>query len=265
MSRESIAKVELDKAHQRLLENSKLTDEMLEALKNFSLVGKEVSKIDEIFMETSNLFINGKKIDPKAAKQLGMGFNVINDLANGKGLVRSSIGAGMDYGLYLLSYAIPGVGEALLVLDLLNLVDRVTFNTGAFDIKGQILDIYDKLTTDDLSDIDLTNGILKVTMPDGTVYSRPLFENISGLLTGGNGYTNDVLFGGNKNDTLQGGIGSDLLIGGDGYDIYNAGTLDIIRDSDGKGEVYFKGHKLTGGTYDKDKCCYVGESYQMRQ
>lgn len=41
MSRESIAKVELDKAYQRLLENSKLTDEMLEALKNFSLVDRK--------------------------------------------------------------------------------------------------------------------------------------------------------------------------------------------------------------------------------
>lgn len=202
MSRESIAKVELDKAYQRLLENSKLTDEMLEALKNFSLVGKEVSKIDEIFMETSNLFINGKKIDPKAAKQLGMGFNVINDLANGKGLVRSSIGAGIDYGLYRLSYAIPGVGEALLVLDLLNLVDRVTFNTGAFDIKGQILDIYDKLNTDDLSDIDLTNGILKVTMPDGTVYARPFLTNAHGSLFGDT--KDDVLFGENSNDEFYG-------------------------------------------------------------
>ena len=261
MSRESIAKVELDKAYQRLLENSKLTDEMLEALKNFSLVGKEVSKIDEIFMETSNLFINGKKIDPKAAKQLGMGFNVINDLANGKGLVRSSIGAGMDYGLYRLSYAIPGVGEALLVLDLLNLVDRVTFNTGAFDIKGQILDIYDKLTTDDLSDIDLTNGILKVTMPDGTVYSRPLFENISGLITGGNGWTNDVLFGGNGNDTLMGKDGSDLLIGGNGDDTYLATKGDTIKDSDGKGSVHFNGYKLTGGTYDKDRDLYISDDY----
>ena len=261
MSRESIAKVELDKAYQRLLENSKLTDEMLEALKNFSLVGKEVSKIDEIFMETSNLFINGKKIDPKAAKQLGMGFNVINDLANGKGLVRSSIGAGIDYGLYRLSYAIPGVGEALLVLDLLNLVDRVTFNTGAFDIKGQILDIYDKLNTDDLSDIDLTNGILKVTMPDGTVYSRPLFENISGLITGGNGWTNDVLFGGNGNDTLMGKDGSDLLIGGNGDDTYLATKGDTIKDSDGKGSVHFNGHKLTGGTYDKDRDLYISDDY----
>lgn len=99
-------------------------------------------------------------------------------------------------------------------------------------------------------------------MDYGAVYMRPL-KGRYGLATGN--YMNDVLFGGDWNDTLQGGIGSDLVIGGDGYDTYKAGTLDIIRYSDGKGEVYFKGHKLTGGTYDKDKCCYVGESYQMRQ
>ena len=95
-------------------------------------------------------------------------------------------------------------------------------------------------------------------MDDGTVYMRPL-KGRYGLATGN--YMNDVLFGGNKNDTLQGGNGSDLLIGGDGFDTYNAGILDIIRDSDGKGEVYFKGYKLTGGTYDKDRDLYISDDY----
>ena len=73
---------------------------------------------------------------------------------------------------------------------------------------------------------------------------------------------NDVLFGGDWNDTLQGGNGSDLLIGGDGFDTYNAGTLDIIRDSDGKGRVFLSSTniQLTGGTQiEKGPKIYKGK------
>ena len=73
---------------------------------------------------------------------------------------------------------------------------------------------------------------------------------------------NDVLFGGDWNDTLQGGNGSDLLIGGDGFDTYNAGTLDIIRDSDGKGRVFlsYTNIQLTGGTQiEKGSNIYKGK------
>ena len=128
-----------------------------------------------------------------------------------------------------------------------------------YDIGSLAGEIYDWATKGDkYKDYITQDGFLRVVMDDGTVYMRPL-KGRYGLATGN--YMNDVLFGGDWNDTLQGGNGSDLLIGGDGFDTYNAGTLDIIRDSDGKGSVHFNGHKLTGGTYDKDRDLYISDDY----
>ena len=59
--------------------------------------------------------------------------------------------------------------------------------------------------------------------------------NQNDILLGGSG--NDVLIGGNGNDILAGNSGRDKLFGGKGHDKYRADNLDIIRDSDGKGEV----------------------------
>jgi Ca2+-binding RTX toxin-like protein len=83
-----------------------------------------------------------------------------------------------------------------------------------------------------------------------------------------------ALIGGGGEDTLQGGDGDDLLmgsssfavekdilIGGDGYDTYFADSMDVIEDSDGKGEIFIKNgcvmpasnnKKLTGGVHYKD-------------
>lgn len=56
MNREEVAKRELDKAYDRLLKNSSLTDELLK------LFAKEGTKVDEIFNEIKNqISINGKK------------------------------------------------------------------------------------------------------------------------------------------------------------------------------------------------------------
>lgn len=61
---------------------------------------------------------------------------------------------------------------------------------------------------------------------------------------------NDILLGGNGNDVLAGNSGRDKLFGGKGHDKYRADNLDIIRDSDGKGEVSLNGHILQGGVRD---------------
>lgn len=73
----------------------------------------------------------------------------------------------------------------------------------------------------------LQKGILKVTMPDKTVYARPLSSLFfpygvtpSGLLLTGD-YKDDVLLGGYGDDTLMGKGGGDLLIGGYGNDRTN--------------------------------------------
>ena len=198
------------------------------------------------------------------------GGNVLISNVSGEDTVETVIGLGVDVALTLMELTPAGR------------VINIALTLTGFDPATKLKDIYRSLAYESEADynnnkiaklvgaksVTIEKNILKVTMPDGTVYARPLSASFfpygvtpSGLLTGGNGYTNDVLFGGNKNDTLQGGNGSDLLIGGDGFDTYNAGILDIIRDSDGKGEVYFKGYKLTGGTYDKDRDLYISDDY----
>ena len=65
------------------------------------------------------------------------------------------------------------------------------------------------------------------------------------------------------NDIIYGGKGKDTMYGGSGYDTYKAGNGDTIEDDDkGQGVVVFNGVHLTGGTYDKDKGCYVGGIYE---
>ncbi|EFV81187.1 MULTISPECIES: calcium-binding protein [Neisseria] len=75
--------------------------------------------------------------------------------------------------------------------------------------------------------------------------------NQNDILLGGSG--NDVLIGGNGNDILVGNSGRDKLFGGKGYDKYRADNSDIIRDSDGKGEVSLNGYILQGGVRDLSK------------
>ena len=75
--------------------------------------------------------------------------------------------------------------------------------------------------------------------------------NQNDILLGGSG--NDVLIGGNGNDVLAGNSGRDKLFGGKGHDKYRADNLDIIRDSDGKGEVSLNGYILKGGVRDLSK------------
>ena len=66
------------------------------------------------------------------------------------------------------------------------------------------------------------------------------------------------------NDIIIGSAGKDTMYGGSGNDKYYAGNGDTIEDDDkGEGSVYFNSNSpLTGGTYDKDKACYVGGIYE---
>lgn len=69
----------------------------------------------------------------------------------------------------------------------------------------------------------------------------------NGELRGGN--KDDHIYGGKGNDTLNGGKGDDYLEGGTGTDtyIYNTGDgFDTLYDSDGLGEIKWKGQKLNG-------------------
>lgn len=65
------------------------------------------------------------------------------------------------------------------------------------------------------------------------------------LLLGGGG--NDTLIGGQGDDVLIGGEGRDVLRGGAGRDTYVVGDGDVVQDTDGHGQVYWSGQRLSGG------------------
>ena len=76
---------------------------------------------------------------------------------------------------------------------------------------------------------------------------------------------NGILYlGGDGDDTITGTDKADIFKGGSGYDKYFVSDGDTIEDDDkGQGFVYFNSNSpLTGGTYDKDKGCYVGGIYE---
>lgn len=103
----------------------------------------------------------------------------------------------------------------------------------------------------------VNNGIIQPVVSSG----NPLFPTIDArtrhklaayvkngiAYVGGN--ATDTINGTAYNDILMGNGGKDTLNGKAGYDTYIADNLDIISDSDGKGEVHLNklGKKLTGG------------------
>jgi trimeric autotransporter adhesin len=115
--------------------------------------------------------------------------------------------------------------------------------------------------SDDLSDVygayfDFTHPLLADYVPNhGVAYvagggdDSITGDQFSDALYGGSGNDrlfgeegNDELYGGADNDLLVGDEGNDRLEGGDGFDSYAVGFgLDVIRDSDGNGEVVWLG------------------------
>ena len=215
----------------------------------------EVSNVDDFFDNKRDLHTKIKNLE-----KIGLGINIANDFFDSQNAGRIVVGAIYDGGIMTASRLIPGVGQITLFFDVLNLIDKLSGGDGTtFDLRAQAQNLYDKLTntTSDLPDLDaLKKGILKITMPDGTVYARPLSASFfpygvtpSGLLTGGNGYTNDVLFGGNGKDIFIGHGGNDIFVGNGGKDDYFVSYGDTIIDSDGKGRVFLgSSHQLKGGT-----------------
>ena len=253
MSRELVAKAELDRVEKMLEEAGIIRNGEVNLAKLFindtseSLNTLAKDKLEKLKHGKSGLFL---------VTQAG---NIAVDLANGEAGVKTALNLAVDTILFVAQ--VTPVGMAIYRANL------VASHFG-YDIGSLAGEIYDWATKGDkYKDYITQDGFLRVVMDDGTVYMRPL-KGRYGLATGN--YMNDVLFGGNKNDTLQGGNGSDLLIGGDGYDIYNAGTLDIIRDSDGKGRVFLSSTniQLTGGTQiEKGSKIYKGKdgtTYELK-
>ena len=164
-------------------------------------------------------------------------------------------------------------------------------NFSYFDIKTK-----KELYSNYLGSIGIQTDVVFGTNLDETIQARSNFNNRIYALAGndsieGGKYNNyieagsgndiidlrdskgeNVVYGGvnngkdnddDGNDIIYGGKGKDTMYGGSGFDSYYAGSGDIIEDDDkGQGVVVFNGVHLTGGTYDKDKGCYVGGIYE---
>jgi hypothetical protein len=105
---------------------------------------------------------------------------------------------------------------------------------------------------------DTTPNLRAGSAADDVIYGGSGID----FLFGGDGH--DILSGGGEKDTLFGGTGNDVLMGssgyrgddeaadtlygGVGYDYYITGGGDVIKDDDGRGLVYFRESRLSGGT-----------------
>jgi len=287
MSREKVAKEQLDKAYERLLANEDAVREFFntlfkdsaEAAKYFNIyggakysatygggiknlveeynkerVGKKVFSVEEFIADRKDL----KKFN-NATGIAGAVANFSRDLMAKQNNGRALTGLAADGLLIVASRSNP----VFLVLNVADLIDKMTLNSGAFDLRAKAQKLYDKITNTsaDLPDMDaLRNGILKITMPNGDIYERVLEDTGKPHVLSG-GKKSDVLFGGSGNDILTGQGGGDLLIGGAGFDNYFVNAGDIIDDSDKQGRIFdgYSRKQYTGGTYDKDRGCYVGD------
>jgi len=287
MSREKVAKEQLDKAYERLLANEDAVREFFntlfkdsaEAAKYFNIYGNAkysatygggIKKLAEEYnKERANKKVFSVEefiADRKGLRNFndmtgfyGAGANFFADIAAKQNKGRALTGLAADGLLIVASRSNP----VFLVLDVANLIDKMTLNSGAFDLRAKAQKLYDKITNTsaDLPDMDaLRNGILKITMPNGDIYERVLEDTGKPHVLSG-GKKSDVLFGGSGNDILTGQGGGDLLIGGAGFDNYFVNAGDTIDDSDKQGRIFdgYSHKQYTGGTYDKDRGCYVGD------
>ena len=283
-SKEATAKFELDKAEKEIFENTKDFEKLFEFLKGTAKGGELANNIYTLPYETgtkdllqkymkakangevSNVeeFFNKKYTAEKWARGLGIagaGFNAKEELSKGN-TMRAVVGAVADVGLILLPKFIKGLNPILIAIDIANIIDKATLDTGLFDISNHLKNLYDKLTgSRDGKKIEITdNGVLQVTMPNGEVYARPFIDTGAKFSLFGDSKS-DVLFGGSHKDILIGRGGGDLLIGGAGADDYFVNAGDTIDDSDKQGRIFdgYSRKQYTGGTYDKDRGCYVGD------
>ena len=285
-SRINKATSELNKAEERLLNSLGLSDELIDYLSDVLKSG-EIAKNLERIIDSDIL----TQAEYNAVHRLQESFRVSGGLTSAinayyqNGSSAAVISGALDFSPEILkgikrlglisekiaTRAIPVVGQALLVLDALNLIDKYLFNNSKlFDLKNHLSNFYDKLTNTSSELPDVRNGVISITMPNGETYERPIQNEILKRIYGtdGNKFSltgenkDDVLFGGSGDDMLNGHAGSDILIGGAGKDDYFVDNGDTIKDSDGKGRVFLSSTniQLTGGTQiEKGSKIYKGK------
>ena len=280
-NRETKARIELDKAYQRLLKNADGTKLLMEALADTSQIEEVLTKL-----KSSEKWTEAER--KKWGKIFGagtIGFNILKNSNSGYDMLTVLSEAGVDIGAFFTEELIekkvsnkienlvekkvlsrlalkfvPVIGWISTGMDVFNLINQAAGND-EISISELIKNGIEKLrgTTTDLPDLDmLKKGILQITMHDGTIYARPLVD-MGGLHVLLGGTKSDVLFGGSDKDILMGHGGGDLLIGGAGADDYFVNAGDIIDDSDKQGRIFdgYSHKQYTGGTYDKDRGCYL--------
>ena len=265
---------ELNKAEERLLNSLGLSDELVNYL-------SDVLKTGEIAMNLQKIIDSDilTQVEYNAVNRLQKSFRASGALANAVNAYYQNdfsaavMSGAFDYSPEGIDYlikkfgsktaqkiatrAIPVVGQAMLALDALNLIDEYLFDDSKlFDLKNHLSNFYDKLTNTSSDLPEVRNGVISITMPNGEVYERPIQNEILKRIYSYNGNTyslfgdgkSDVLIGGDNKDILIGHGGSDLLIGGNGKDDYFVTSGDIVIDSDKQGRVFLNNKQLTGGT-----------------
>ena len=262
-SREAKARVALDKAEKIIIEKFtkfNLSENSKDNLKNIRKMWNSASSgysIAENFTDIPEKILKSKARAIVLFVETAAG-NVLIDSTMGESKMKQMVGALGDAiiaGAALLTpqgWIITGANLALSLVD--------------WDLGS----IFKKIYGEDNDNINITsNGFIEVRNNDGSIYTRPLSAqarkilNINGEPSGSifGDSKSDVLFGGSHKDILIGRGGGDLLIGGAGADDYFVNAGDIIDDSDKQGSIFdgYSRKQYTGGTYDKDRGCYVGD------
>ena len=240
-SREAKARVALDKAEKNIIEKFtkfNLSENSKDNLKNIRKMWNSASSgysIAENFTDIPEKILKSKARAIVLFVETAAG-NVLIDSTMGESKMKQMVGALGDAiiaGAALLTpqgWIITGVNLALSLVD--------------WDLGS----IFKKIYGEDNDNINITsNGFIEVRNNDGSIYTRPLSTQARKILNI-NGEPSGSIFGDRKGDVLFGGSGDDLLQGRSGYDTYFTDGKDTVKDSDGKGQVYFHGRKLTDGT-----------------
>ena len=260
MSSVSYANKILDEAERKLLKNYSKAEliNLVNSAWNIGVNGSQYKFTD--LANNGKVAVNAIKKTNGIIGLIGTAGNWIIADANDETLDEKLVGLGTD--LVMVALGFTGVGVAINVA-------YIAMGAVGFDLSGWIKSKYRGDKIDSLDWVSITkSGFLQVTMPDGTVYSRPFMPNAQGSLFG-NG-KDDVLIGGDKKDIFIGHGGNDIFVGKGGKDDYFVSYGDTIIDSDGKGRVFlsFTNIQLTGGTQiEKGSKIYKGKdgtTYELK-
>ncbi len=240
MSRESVAEMALNKAERELEQKlSQLSAEELEKVRlGWNDLSVGLSQHYDKFANTGKgagyIFV---------VTSLG---NILIDSSKGESGIKQALGLLGDGVVALAAFALRMTPYGGAVSSGAVSIGNAVLGHFGIDLSSDLKWLYDLVFKDD--EISIQNGYLRIEKTDGTVYMRPVksqkiksIYNITdesyGTVTGKN--KNDVLFGGNDKDIFIGHGGNDIFVGNGGKDDYFVDNGDTVKDSDGKGRVFY--------------------------